>query len=122
VAEPPTCFGIPQLPLGVTHREWLVVIEGAAREADQAAHLWCDRHGLPNERHRCHPVDWHAERQARPQVWRLADPERNTHMLLQDQPGLIICFHDHFDPASGGTSDMALRGLLCGIPVLASTR
>jgi len=37
-------------------------------------------------------------------------------MLLQDRPRLIICFHDHFDPAAGGTSDMALRGLLCDIP------
>jgi len=27
-----------------------------------------------------------------------------------------ICFHDHFDPATGGTSDMALRGLLREVP------
>ena len=38
-------------------------------------------------------------------------------MLLQDRPQLIICFHDQFDPASGGTSDMALRGLLREVPV-----
>jgi hypothetical protein len=38
-------------------------------------------------------------------------------MLLWDQPQLIICFHEHFDPTSGGTSDMALRGLLRGVPV-----
>jgi hypothetical protein len=38
-------------------------------------------------------------------------------MLLQDRPQLVICFHDHFDPASGGTSDMALRGLLRDVPV-----
>jgi hypothetical protein len=38
-------------------------------------------------------------------------------MLLQDQPQLIVCFHDHFDAASGGTSDMALRGLLWQVPV-----
>lgn len=28
----------------------------------------------------------------------------------------IITCHDHFDPASGRTSDMALRGLLRGVP------
>jgi len=38
-------------------------------------------------------------------------------MLVQDRPQLIICFHHHFDPASGGTSDMALRGLLRDVPV-----
>jgi hypothetical protein len=48
---------------------------------------------------------------------RLAGPERNSRMLLQDQPQLIICFHDYFDAASGGTSDMALRGLLRQVPV-----
>ena len=30
---------------------------------------------------------------------------------------LVICFHDYSDPASGGTSDMALRGLLRDVPV-----
>jgi hypothetical protein len=38
-------------------------------------------------------------------------------MLLQDRPRLIVCFHDQFDPASGGTSDMALRGLIRQVPV-----
>ena len=103
--------------LAARHGEQLVVIEGAARGADHAAHLWCQRHDLPENRHRCHPLDWSAERRGRRQQWRLACPERNSRMLLQDQPQLIICFHDHFDPASGGTSDMALRGLLRDVPV-----
>jgi hypothetical protein len=98
--------------LEARYGERLVVIEGAAMGADHAAHLWCEHHGLPEDRHRCHPIDWQAERQARPQRWRLAGPERNTRMLLQDRPQLIVCFHDRFDPAAGGTSDMALRGLL----------
>jgi hypothetical protein len=103
--------------LAAQYGERLVVIEGAAKGADHAAHQWCGRYGLPADRHRCHPVDWRAERQARPKQWRLAGPERNTRMLLQERPSLIICFHDHFDPASGGTSDMALRGLLWDVPV-----
>jgi hypothetical protein len=102
--------------LAARHGKQLVVIEGAARGADHAAHLWCERHSLPGVRHRCHPVDWRAQRQARPQQWRLAGPERNSRMLLQDRPQLIICFHDHFDSAAGGTSDMALRGLLRDVP------
>jgi hypothetical protein len=103
--------------LAARYGERLVVIEGAARGADHAAHLWCERHDLPEDRHRCHPVDWRAERRARAQQWRLAALERNSRMLLQDRPRLIIGFHDHFDAAAGGTSDMALRGLLRGVPV-----
>jgi hypothetical protein len=43
--------------------------------------------------------------------------ERNTRMLVGEKPKLIVSFHDQFDPASGGTSDMALRGLLWRVPV-----
>jgi hypothetical protein len=107
--------------LATRHGEHLVVIEGAARGADYAAHLWCQRHGLPEDRHRCHPVDWRTERRARPSYWRLAGPERNSRMLLQDRPRLIVCFHDQFDPASGGTSDMVSRpGFVGGYDALAS--
>jgi hypothetical protein len=99
------------------HGERLVVIEGSAAGADAAAHAWCQQHGLGSERHRCYPVDWRAERLARPADWRLAGPERNTRMLLAERPRLIIAFHDHFSPTSGGTSDMSLRGLLRQVPV-----
>jgi hypothetical protein len=99
------------------HGDGLVVIEGAAAGADQAAHQWCDEHGLGADRHRCHPMDWQAERRARPNQWRMAGPERNTRMLLQEHPRLIVAFHDHFDGESGGTSDMCLRGLLKSVPV-----
>lgn len=95
----------------------LVVIEGAASGADRAAHDWCNARGLGAERHRCFPVDWQAERRARPKDWRATGPERNTRMLLEEHPRLIVAFHDHFDPGSGGTSDMCLRGLLKDVPV-----
>ncbi|MER6559340.1 SLOG family protein [Streptomyces sp. NPDC001027] len=102
--------------LAARYGDRLVVIEGAASGADQAAHLWCERSGLNGDHHRCHPVDWQAERQARPKAWRSAGPERNTRMLLQEHPRLIIAFHTRLDPGTGGTSDMCLRGLLAGIP------
>jgi hypothetical protein len=44
----------------------LVVIKGTARSADMATHLWCLEHRFDPLRHRCHPVDWAAERRARP--------------------------------------------------------
>ncbi|MEV3972817.1 SLOG family protein [Streptomyces sp. NPDC050698] len=95
----------------------LVVIEGSATGADAAACSWCRRHGLDADRHRCHPVDWAAAQRERPHSWRMAGPERNTRMLLQERPELVIAFHDHFDPAGGGTSDMCLRALLSEVPV-----
>ncbi len=56
-------------------------------------------------------------RHSRPDDWRLAGPERNTLMLIDERPRLIVAFQDRFDPAAGGTFDMCLRGLLAGVPV-----
>lgn len=103
--------------LSERHGNKLVVIEGACSGADLAAHSWCEHKELSPDQHRCYPVDWRAERRARPKEWRLAGPERNTRMLLQERPGLIIALHDHFATATGGTSDMALRGLLRDVRV-----
>jgi putative NIF3 family GTP cyclohydrolase 1 type 2 len=38
-------------------------------------------------------------------------------MLLDEEPRLVIAFHEDFDPAAGGTSDTCLRALLLDIPV-----
>ncbi|MEU6757766.1 hypothetical protein [Streptomyces sp. NPDC046685] len=62
-------------------------------------------------------MGWAAEKRARPDRWRMAGPERNMRMLLNERPQLVIAFHDHFAPASGGTSDMALRAVLRDMPV-----
>ncbi|MET9290378.1 SLOG family protein [Streptomyces sp. NPDC003077] len=102
--------------LEARHGDRLVVIDGAASGADWAAHVWCERNGLGDDRHRCHPVDWQAARRANPRTWRSAGPERNTRMLLREHPQLIIAFHARLGPRSGGTSDMCLRGLLIDVP------
>ena len=73
--------------LAARHAEQLVVIEGSATGADAAAHKWCLDHKLGADRHCCHPVNWAEERRVRPKDWRLAGPERNTRMLLEDVPG-----------------------------------
>lgn len=103
--------------LAARYGDRLVVIEGAATGADQAAHEWCRGRALGADRHRCYPVDWAAERRSRPTHWRNAGPERNTRMLLTERPRLIIAFHDHFVVERGGTSDMCVRGLVRGVPV-----
>jgi hypothetical protein len=95
----------------------LNLIEGAASGADQAAHDWCLARGLDAPpRHRGFPVDWDAERIARPGNWRIAGPERNARMLAED-PQLIIAFHGNLNPYRGGTSGMCMLGLLVGAPV-----
>jgi len=102
--------------LALRHGDGLVVIEGAANGADAAAHRWCLGQGFGTDRHRCHPVDWAEARRTRPESWRVAGHERNMRMLLQERPQLIVAFHDHFDAASGGTSDMCARALLQDVP------
>lgn len=69
------------------HGESLVVIEGAATAADQAAHTWCERHDFGPGRQRCHPVDWQAERRERPGQWRMAGPERPPGCCLRRTRG-----------------------------------
>ncbi|MBD3004837.1 SLOG family protein [Streptomyces sp. 5-10] len=93
----------------------LVVIEGKARGADIAAHNWCEKHGLPlGERHLCFPVNWGEARRTRPD-WRRAGNERNTEMLKRS-PHQVVGFHNAFEYERGGTSDMMLKSLLCGVP------
>ena len=103
--------------LALRYGRALVVIEGAASGADSAAHRWCEDHGLGPDCHRCYPVDWTAARRERPKDWRLAGPERNARMLLEEHPQLIVAFHDALDPAKGGTSAMCLRGVVAQVPV-----
>jgi hypothetical protein len=99
------------------YHERLVVIEGRANGVDLVAHNWCLDHQLGPDRHRCYPVDWEAERLRRPNTWRQAGHDRNSQMLLQEQPNLVIAFHHRFEIHRGGTSNMCLKALLVGLPV-----
>ncbi len=99
------------------YHERLVVIEGRAQGVDAAAHHWCLRHRLGPNRHRCYPVDWATEQLRRPTAWRRAGHDRNTRMLLQEWPRLVIAFHHQFNGGAGGTSNMCLKALLAGLPV-----
>jgi len=93
----------------------LVVIESAATGADRAAHRWCDHQRLPAWRHRCYPTAWNAERQRRPRTW--TGPERHQRILTDEEPRLVIVFHENLNPALGDTADTCLRALHLGIPV-----
>lgn len=104
--------------LSARYEQRLVVIEGAARGADHAAHTWSQANQLPPDRHRCHPVDWDAARRDHPNdAWR-AGHDRNTRMLAEN-PRLILAFHQHLHPrlANGGTADTVLKARLLDLPV-----
>ena len=93
----------------------LVVIESAATGADSAAHRWCDHKGLPAWRHRCYPAAWNTEHQRRPRTW--TGPERHQRILLDEEPRLVVAFHENLNPTLGDTADTCLRALHLGIPV-----
>ncbi|GGS84744.1 hypothetical protein GCM10010156_49230 [Planobispora rosea] len=103
--------------LQARYGEALILIEGAAAGADRACHDWCQTRGWDTWRHRCFPVDWAAEKAARPREYKVAGHERNIRMLAEADPRLIIAFHEDLAYQRGGTSDMILRGLLTGVPV-----
>ncbi|MER6401487.1 SLOG family protein [Kitasatospora sp. NPDC001603] len=97
--------------LATRHDTRLVIIEGAATGADRAAHRWCTQHALPAWRHRCYPTAWDADRARRPHTWHTTTAERHLAMLLDEEPGLVIAFHEDFNP-TGETGDTCLKALL----------
>ena len=102
--------------LTARHGDRLVIIEGAATGAERAAHRWCTRHQLPAWRHRCHPLAWDAARQRRPRTWHLTGTERTLRILQDEEPRLVIAFHENFTPVAGDTSHTCLGAILLSIP------
>ena len=86
----------------------VVVIEGAARGADDLAHEWAVSRGVQNDRF---PANWR-------QYGRAAGPIRNKQMLVEGIPDLVVAF-----PESGGrgTQNMMKQALKAGVPVLDAT-
>lgn len=75
------------------------IIEGEAPGADQLAALWAVRRGVGLQPY---PID--------PEVWkrvgRSAGPMRNTRMLIDGMPDLVVAF-----PGGNGTKDMMRKAL-----------
>lgn len=94
----------------------LVLIHGGAPGGDTFVADWCDDHGLDEQHHRRHPVDWRRAKQELGKQWRRAGNDRNSHMRVTENPRLIVGLHPWFHYTSGGTSDMLLKGVLTGVP------
>jgi hypothetical protein len=84
-----------------------VLIEGDARGADRLAGQLARERGWRLERY---PADWTRQGKA-------AGLRRNTRMLQQGRPDLVVAFTVGPLAASRGTADMVRRAQEAGVPV-----
>lgn len=82
----------------------LSIIEGEARGADEMAAVYAEHNGIPVERY---PANWELHGKA-------AGPIRNTQMLKEGKPDLVVAF---LAPDSRGTRNMIDQATKAGIPV-----
>jgi len=82
------------------------VIEGEASGADKMAALWADQYEIPVK---AFPAQWRTFNKA-------AGPIRNTQMLDEGKPDVVVAFHENVWE-SKGTKDMISQALKRGIPV-----
>ena len=80
-----------------------VLIEGGANGADRLARQWADAFGVSVE---TYEADW--ENQGS-----FAGPARNTRMLNEGQPDLVVAF-----PGGRGTADMVRKACRAGVEVV----
>jgi hypothetical protein len=78
------------------------IIQGGSRGADSSAWAWADSNLVPDE---VFPADWE-------QHGRAAGPKRNSLMLRDSQPDLVLAF-----PGGRGTADMVAKAERASVPV-----
>jgi predicted Rossmann-fold nucleotide-binding protein len=79
------------------------IIEGGARGADALAAQWARK---TRTTHEPYPADWES-------FGSMAGPMRNTAMLTQGKPDLVIAF-----PGGRGTADMVRKARKAGVAVI----
>lgn len=79
-----------------------MMIDGAARGADQLAHVWACMNDIESVRY---PADWAA-------FGKMAGSIRNQQMLDEEHPDIVVAF-----PGNDGTRDMVMRAVQAGIEV-----
>jgi hypothetical protein len=83
-----------------------VLIDGGARGADQWASAWAGRRGVGTQ---TYEADWENHGS-------FAGPMRNTRMLYEGKPDLVIAF-----PGGRGTADMVKKARRAGVQVVEIT-
>ena len=81
------------------------VIEGEARGADRLSRDWAVEHKIPTKRF---PANWEL-------YGKRAGPIRNSQMLKEGQPELVVAF---LAPNSRGTADMIAKAKAAGVETL----
>jgi hypothetical protein len=98
-------FFVDSLPIGS------VIIEGEAKGADQFARIAAEEKGIPQERILRFPAQWDSYLKKR------AGMVRNTQMLDEGKPTIVVAFHDKIEE-SKGTKNMIEQAISAGLPVL----
>lgn len=80
-----------------------LLIEGGARGADRFGAWWADKRGVARERYE---ADWE-------NLGSFAGPMRNTRMLNEGKPDVVIAF-----PGGRGTADMVKKARKAGVEVV----
>lgn len=80
-----------------------VIVHGGATGADSLASNWAARQGYKSI---CFPANWEVHGKA-------AGPIRNSQMLTETSPDLVIAF-----PGGAGTADMISRAKASGVKVV----
>jgi hypothetical protein len=79
------------------------IIQGGATGADTIAMLWANSRGVPNV---TYPAQWNIH-------GKKAGPMRNTQMLEEGKPDVVIAF-----PGDKGTRDMVSKAEAAGVKVI----
>ena len=87
------------------HRNYPIdtIIEGGASGADSCARRWADSRGVKRQTYN---AEWKLH-------GKVAGPIRNTRMLIEGAPNLVIAFY-----GGRGTADMVDKAKIAGIEVL----
>jgi hypothetical protein len=80
-----------------------VIIHGGARGADTLADIWAAKHGIPRD---VYYANWD-------KYDRRAGPIRNSQMLKEGKPDLVVAFDGGI-----GTADMVNKALRAGVRVI----
>lgn len=83
----------------------LVVIEGGAQGADQAASMWAEEHAELGVKHEQYKAEWG-------KYGKRAGPIRNKRMLREGKPDLVIAM-----PGGKGTKNMVKQAQQISVPV-----
>lgn len=102
----------------------IILIEGEASGADKLSRRSALSIGIPECNILKFPAPWNdiegkssyqiGIRRDKSKYWKAAGPFRNTKMLVEGQPELVLAFHNNIE-SSKGTADMVKKSIKAGV-------